>query len=713
MAAFILASAIAFVTYEFLAFSHFPRHPFGSEKSFNVADVTVTFDSTAERWGRRVLRGILAAAILVVVLLIHQYLFPGSIIERSRTTIILGFVFGPLFAVWVNSIFAHPPGRALTKGQVIGGIGLIVFFIVGVLGNEAGSVVSRWARSINKIALPGAELSFSESARKPQPLTSSFSAMPSGHANVSPSDSGGLSLLTNVDSMVERDCRYTAQATTAPSACGNWNDFKPDHDFAKLAVSSYARCLGGILSETADIGFVNDRLAALAPRYREINALDGDRKKLVDRVVRTFYRQLVQLAAYVLPSFPQDAKDLPKASARPIPKSCQEIMAVLCIKEQSPATPSGNAEEAWLRAWLDDGNGDPAKVTLLNPAHVDEIKACSSNVIGIVANNAAAKPADEALSSLFRSRVVSTINKYIGDVAHLRLRPYMAIAYAGAMTHLSHAETALVALYQWTAAYEASRSNGNSPKAESGYRNWLVLRVRSSMAWIAEDRLRGLGPSAPLVMREMHLENLQKLIDLIVQLDGSAAALRVLEQPKYHLRNTKFDSLPDEDLPTCSYHDHIKPVLLYVYLTNKLAFAYNALSHPRYDRDFALTARTYVEDVMNADMACVGQEYGRSESYLKLRSDALDLEAQILYRAAISSLASGSDDQTLDMLRLARAAATLGLRRIDSDYQEIRDKKRASTDVMEKLSSSLLMETYESLQRTLDTINQAIQQVSG
>jgi hypothetical protein len=109
MEAFVLSAVLSFIVYECLAYVDVP--PRGVW--FRIGQITISFDPTSAKWAQRALMALIVVAILLCILFLHEVISPLDQISRNKINIILGFLFGPLFAIWLNGVFSYPPGKPL------------------------------------------------------------------------------------------------------------------------------------------------------------------------------------------------------------------------------------------------------------------------------------------------------------------------------------------------------------------------------------------------------------------------------------------------------------------------------------------------------------------------------------------------------------------------------------------------------------------------
>jgi len=150
MKPFVLSALFSFAIYEFMAYLEIPPR----RGWFRIGGINVNFSPTSAVWAHRALIALMLLTILIAALFVHERLFPMDAISRDKTNIVLGFLFGPLFAIWLNSVFNHPPGTPLSRGLVLGGLGLILFCLIGSAGNQTGKLIQQLTRKISGFNKP-------------------------------------------------------------------------------------------------------------------------------------------------------------------------------------------------------------------------------------------------------------------------------------------------------------------------------------------------------------------------------------------------------------------------------------------------------------------------------------------------------------------------------------------------------------------------------
>ncbi len=103
METFVLSAVLSFVVYECLVYVDVPPR----RGWFRIGDVSINFDAASAKWAHRALIAVIVFALLLSILFIHEIIFPLDRISRNKVNIILGLLFGPLFAIWLNSVFNY------------------------------------------------------------------------------------------------------------------------------------------------------------------------------------------------------------------------------------------------------------------------------------------------------------------------------------------------------------------------------------------------------------------------------------------------------------------------------------------------------------------------------------------------------------------------------------------------------------------------------
>ncbi len=75
------------------------------------SEETLGLQGPAAQALRRMVQFLIVLVILLGVLTIHEVSSPFSTLARYEVNVIIGFIFSPLFAIWINSVVFTAPMR--------------------------------------------------------------------------------------------------------------------------------------------------------------------------------------------------------------------------------------------------------------------------------------------------------------------------------------------------------------------------------------------------------------------------------------------------------------------------------------------------------------------------------------------------------------------------------------------------------------------------
>ena len=152
MVSFLISSAIGFTIYQLAAWALLSE----DRLFFRVGNSVINLAPEAATWLRRLLVVLLVGVGLTLVIWLHRpFAFPDDALGGA---VILGFFYGPLLAIWINTLLAKPSKESPSIGQYVAGAGLALLFLVGSVGDQMGALILGYARQISKISFGGAEL---------------------------------------------------------------------------------------------------------------------------------------------------------------------------------------------------------------------------------------------------------------------------------------------------------------------------------------------------------------------------------------------------------------------------------------------------------------------------------------------------------------------------------------------------------------------------
>jgi hypothetical protein len=555
MVVFLFSAVLTFILYECLAFTAMPLPP--RKGWFRIGTIKINFQQASAIWARRVLIIAITLGISLCILFVHDTFSPIDRLSRNKINITMGFLFGPLFAIWLNGIFRLPPGTPLSRSQTLGGIGLIAFCIVGSLGEETGKFVQQWARKVSNVKGFGIELSMSDPARKKDP-SQGATPLAGSKSFSSGRGSAGLSYLGQLDDIIDRDISYIKLlGGNDPEVFAQLERAK---SFAHSAVSPPLTCLAAWFDETADSTLVNDHIGAFARVFRQVPTLDSETRRRDASEI--FVRNMAAIIA-----------DIQRAGAViTVKRACGSLLEVFCPETPASARPHGPEQTIadqtdciWLTArWAADEDG------LINsPTATAHVAALSGHLDSFIADDA------------------------------LHGRPYFAIAHASAMVQLKQYEAGIAILYEWLDQFE--KKSAQTKGASDPAANWMILRTRSILAAYSEEWILAQGSAAATVFRNEHLRNLDIL---------RGGLERILAQPDFLTRPVAARDPRAFAMPgPCRSEEPAKELDLWrkiytSYTSMELTQIQNRLNHPQYRRH-AETTNADVLKLLNRDLSCL------------------------------------------------------------------------------------------------------------
>ncbi|KYK46318.1 hypothetical protein A1D31_32655 [Bradyrhizobium liaoningense] len=445
-----MSAALSFLIYEILVYVHVPPR----RSWFRIGNVNVTFDERSQKWARRLLKVLFTLAIVFGILFLHEVIAPFDQITRDKTNIVLGFLFGPLFAIWLNAVFNHPPEKPLTRGLALGGIGLILFCLIGSAGNQTSRLIEQLTRKISGFKGFGVELSLSEPARKRDPGQGALplSGSTGGSNFESNSGSAGIGYASQLVEIVRRDRSYLTDlfGETSPQLL---TQLDRAESLANLAVAPPMQCLSSWLEATADAVYINSMLEPFVTAFRQVATIETEEQR--KRLSQMFIRHFARIASNIVSFGPS-----PRVEA-----ACLPLLKLIC-----PDSVDNRADLMVClgRASRDHGPGGNAEE--------DAIAALSVKLSDFASDNA------------------------------LETRPYFAIAHASLLAQLGQYAAAAAVFDDWL-----TRQQKRAGPAPNKVEQWFEIRVRSMFAAYFEEWLLKLSNSTPTAYRNEHLRNMDVL----------------------------------------------------------------------------------------------------------------------------------------------------------------------------------------------------------
>ena len=499
MTAFILSATIAFALFELLAFTQLP--PQNSFVEFGRE--TLGLQEPAARALRRVVQFLIVLVILLGVLTVHEVATPISTFARYEVNIIIGFIFGPLFAIWINSVVVHQANEDLTRGQMFAAAGLALLFVLGVLGGDGSNIMKQYARSLSSVKLGVAELSFAqkEQGGRDQLPSTTITGV---EATYVAGGSSGLQNLANLNVMIRRDRDYLTEIFTRKQGEPLKNipvdDMRSSEEFAHSTVALPLQCLSAWLEQSADLRLVDKYLAGYSDSFRHLEALN--RRRLASAIpgitTTEFDSDLKEVISTFVENGLRMALDIALSTTAPaIIDACKPWYEIYCPPKEPPAstddvTYAKQCLRSSLKYFTEPNSADKT------PQVKQRLDYLSKGLWKMISPEPPNSP-----SPLSRG---------------LETEPYFAIARASLMTQAGEHEAAAAVLDNWLRErLENLKKEPQKPEYAANpllqvKDEWFATRVRAMLVSYVEEWLEDEDSRTATIVRTEHLQNLQETI---------------------------------------------------------------------------------------------------------------------------------------------------------------------------------------------------------
>ena len=691
MTAFLLSGTLGFIVYQCLAWANVPK----GKPGIDIGDIQVQFSKSAATWARRGLRLVIAVLILGAIILLNRPFIASDAVAKSEVAILLGAFWGPLFAVWINAVIANAAGANLTRGQFVAGIGLALLFLIGSVGNETGSILGEYAKKINNVKIAGAEVSFSDRSKAGSP---GAGAVPSpGQPLVS--GSAGLTYFAGLDGTIARDEEYLdlfrrlelrdidnqlshlnktvdddrRQRLTekVDSTNAHWTKTRATlqaaKDFANRTVTRPLNCLVGWYETTGDSNSVNRHLALYGNLFRRLQAIDpkqeADTEQQINELAIGLIRTSINVGSDALVSIPNYlGRD-----------QCNDLIGLFCPDE-------------------------------IKSADRQPLRACMKRAL--TATEPDTKSPLPAIESL-RQATVGGLKNFIATDG-IEGRPYFVIGYASILAQLGQYTAAGAILDGWL----QRRSERSSATSWTLADDWFDVRVRSTLAAYMEEWIRKQGSTPPTKVLDVHVKNLDRLLDYLHDRLGRTAFFARIDPA---LREQKAIALKWPGKCTSSEPEPELEVwrrLFETYVSLQLTHAQAALLYFNYKASSDDTTREMAK-LASMDLSCIpdlvsGETYGAQIIESFTRNALMYADAH-----------SGPDREEANKKRLAEAigVAEFGNKllndaaKLSDDAAKNSSAAKSDNSFLKRIESNELDDTREKLAATLSAVKKAKQDI--
>lgn len=441
MSVFLAATQTTFAIYCLIAFSH-PGWVDGGQSA-------ATINWRVPRWLANTLL-IVICVVGIVGLLFATFQFLHSdysrafdlfdaFTGRNAASLLFGTITGVLLGAFITRVFFREPGSPIEARDKIIVALLLLFFALGIGGEEA---IRGLAQRVSKVSVLGTEIDFSEPAKSSRANLrggAPNTAVPLPSSSISSASSYGLTFLSNLSVLIERDRKYLIIAVKLKGGDAKIlqnkikeidETLKQPSEFAKIIVEPFAVCLEELQTQTGDTEFVNDRLLGLVDELRILIAPDRDDDDMPSRLTKSFFKQSDELARFAMRIAvgPDVSKDPATRGTRAnaIAASCNRLYFLLFDAE------CWHGQKSEAACW------EEKKSALLNSSllagdwvwsHREEIRAFYQKP----SNRTPTGEDSSLLSTPQGPSAASYITNVISEVSKsdsYRSRPYISMVYA-------------------------------------------------------------------------------------------------------------------------------------------------------------------------------------------------------------------------------------------------------------------------------------------
>jgi hypothetical protein len=578
MGSFLISSALGFTIYQFVAWAFISD----DRSNLRIGKFVVILTPKAVAWFGRMVGVVLIGLILCFGIWLHRPFI--DLQETLGGTVILGFFFGPLLAIWTNTLLAKPSGEVLSTGEYVTGAALALLFLVGSVGAPAGDLLREYLHKITKISIGGAELNFTQKSSEANPLGGSLPLSGTAPTYASSSGAIGLEYLNELGSMIRRDREYLELFGKNEIAedKSKLPRFDPVEDqklrnaikrkqetieallavlhkseaFVDKTIKRPVACLLKWYLTTGDAESVNRHIAGLADVFKRLPTIESGQP--VDELAEEFVRQSFLIAADAVASVPSFM----------LLSKCDDVLQEFC--------PSAFRE----KPKRDD----------------DELTGCLKEL-----QFAARKNIRLPVFTELQQTMQPDLADFVKDRGW-EARPYFVLGYASILSQLGQNQAASALLDSWVHPPDLH----TKPVWDTAV-YWFNVRVRSILVNFLEDWLTKEGQAAPTALRNEHIANLDSLrSDLKARLsrvDFFQKISSTLDQQSFEKQSDRlkepvscYSRDPDSDLWRRIFE---------TYVTAELTYLKAVMSHPNYAGQFSNQATMVAARLAGMDLGCI------------------------------------------------------------------------------------------------------------
>ncbi len=607
-----------------------------------------------------------------------------AILGRNAAALVTGSLAGCLAGISFNRIFYQQANYELTsRDKVI--LAALAFFVVLGIGGE--DLIHSLASKINKVAIPGVEVTFFDASGKLGPAANSNNAAtPVSGATAEPlgleMSDVGFYMLTNLPDIVTRDVDYITFVSNQSQQSHQYSydvddshvvdSLKDAHDVSLLISAPISKCMAYIYSRNLDKTEVDEIFNEFLKNTRSVTHKDGESNYVLGNFAAFFLEKAKKVIS--------EHKELIRSND-PEDKEFKNLDCAPFVEEICTDT---NIDSLKLKL---------AKLLKPRGKEIEETSTDLRNIRNVVDS---CHPPNKFKNEL--EDYLSQIN--YEDVLQ---RPYASIARASLFAQVGRYEAALKELYVWL---KSNESKGPSYK-------WFRLRVQNTMSNFFEEWIRKLGNKTPSSLRQYHIELLDKTAD---ELNDAFNLADFKTRKKVELKNSIEDDefkVAPHDRDGCKMSgEDIQANIFTVFIQTKLQSAYNKLLDIGYEQSYSHEVATAIDELMRTNFSCLRLS---EEDVTRLRVELLAAFARMKANDAQAVNDVRGQSSIKADLDSAIAALDLGQQmvdRISENCSTFRRKPENIDSFNEALTVNSLEETCTELKILRGTINTTLNQMS-
>jgi hypothetical protein len=648
--------------------------------------------------------------ILIVAQSVHPtqgyaFRFADAITSPRMAGALFGGFVGLLLGNLVNRISRGGAGYAFKSSDWLQVALVLISVILGIGGED---FVRSSATRISKVSLGATtEIAFSE----PQAKSPNW---PAGHVNnavkaagVVGSDylraggSAGLTVNANLGNIIERDRAYLQlfsryERFERPPGPDVGARLSSAEGFVRTTISPYSSCLAGILARTANGVYVEEELSRTIDDFQ---LLTSQAERPLDKFVGQARSVGKEAYSVGLKTLLEKKSDYSEEEIQFI-RSCTPLVSLLCVPVDADGRP---AETPWLdqqqgSKWL-IGSNDVGNIEIKTQNIETAIRCMADRFVTKLVTEEPTSPTSSTSNrkdqdfKVFDGWIPKNIRDEVSEL------PYLTIAYSGFLANLGYYDAATLALHNWI----SQTHSAGLPAA------WYVIRARFYLAGYLEEWIRTKGESTPLSLRQYHIDNFAAIIGAMAGSSTIAEAQRLSGNSKLEIGALGATFSGDDGECNARNSDERRQLgdIYQSYISALAGLVDHSLQHPEDSKRNASVISSYTQQLNNLSLKCLQGEVRKGK-----RAEILEYYARNQMNIVENIAALGSVGALQQQLKDAGKVVRLALEIIDKQQSDERNNK-ATKSFLVRISSSSIIERYESLLATQAKLNEMERELAG